>query len=178
MIYTERLLLRPWREEDGDDMARMSADPNVMVDYPRPQTREESDERLARYMATFAKHGVCRWCLESRADGSFIGFAGIQPVFDDHPLAPAAEIGWRLLRSAWGAGYASEAAKASLIDGFLRCGLIEILSYTTEANERSLAVMQRIGLVREASRDFEAPDGERYVVFKANRSWLLRQKKN
>src|SRR5258706_7234598 len=143
MIYTERLALRPWRESDGDALAKMCADPNVMVDYPRPQTREESDERLRRYLDTFDRHGICRWALEGRSDGAFIGYCGIQPVFDDHPLAPGAEIGWRLVRSAWGQGYASEAARASLLDGFLRCGLLDILSYTTPDNLRSQAVRLR-----------------------------------
>ena len=175
MIETERLILRPWRDEDRDDLARMCADPNVMVDYPKPQTREESDERFMRYAATFAKHKLCRWALERKSDGAFLGYTGIQPVFDDHPLAPGVEIGWRLVRSAWGSGYASEAARASLLDGFLRCGLLEILSYTTRENTRSQAVMRRIGLGRDLSRDFVSPDGPENIVFKANRSWLSRR---
>jgi len=175
MIETERLILRPWRDEDRDDLARMCADPNVMVDYPKPQTREESDERFMRYAATFAKHKLCRWALERKSDGSFLGYTGIQPVFDEHPLAPGVEVGWRLVRSAWGSGYASEAARASLLDGFLRCGLLEILSYTTRDNGRSQAVMRRIGLVREASRDFADQNGQEYIVFRANRSWLSRR---
>jgi RimJ/RimL family protein N-acetyltransferase len=77
-----------------------------------------------------------------------------------------------MVRSAWGLGYASEAARASLLDGFLRCGLLEVLSYTTTANQRSQAVMRRIGLVRETVRDFTGPDGQEYIVFKANKSWL------
>jgi RimJ/RimL family protein N-acetyltransferase len=172
MIFSERLVLRPWRRQDGDELARMCADPSVMVDYPRPQTREESNARLDRYIATFAENGFCRWALERRTDGMFIGYAGIQPVFKDHPLAPGVEIGWRMVRSAWGFGYASEAARVSLVDGFARCGLLEVQSYTTPENHRSQAVMRRIGLARETERDFAGPDGQEYIVFKASRSWL------
>jgi len=52
---------------------------------------------------------------------------------------------------------------------------LEILSYTTRDNGRSQAVMRRIGLVREASRDFADQNGQEYIVFRANRSWLSRR---
>jgi RimJ/RimL family protein N-acetyltransferase len=175
MIETARLILRPWREEDRDDLARMCGDPDVMVDYPEPQTREESDVRFRRYSDCFEKQGYCRWALERRADGAFVGYTGIQPVdFPDHPLAGSVEVGWRLVRAAWGQGYASEAARAPLRDGFLRCGMAEIRSYTTTINARSQAVMKRISLMREAERDFVHTNGDTYVVFRAGDGWLAR----
>src|SRR6266850_2934402 len=64
------------------------------------------------------------------------------------------EIGWRLIREAWGHGYATEAARAALIDVFRRVKLIEVLAYTDAQNIRSQAVMRRLGLSRDASRDF------------------------
>ncbi len=151
----------------------MCADPNVMVDYPQPQTREESDIRFVRYRDCFEANRYCRWAIERRADGAFLGYTGIQPVtFAGFPLDGSIEIGWRLVRAAWGHGIASEAARASLRDGFSRCGLSEILSYTTTVNSRSQAVMRRIGLTREASRDFRHADGQQYVVFRAGTDWL------
>ena len=173
MIETERLILRPWREEDRDDLARMCADPNVMVDYPKPQTREESDARFDRYRETFAKRGFCRWAVARRSDGKFLGYTGINSTFSpDHPLAPDVEIGWRLIREAWGFGYASEAALASLRDGFARCKLDKVYSFTTRENLRSLAVMRRIGLNRDEARDFVLTDGQQYIVFRAGTEWL------
>ena len=87
------------------------------------------------------------------------------PVFTGHPLEPGVEIGWRLVRSAWGKGYASEAARVLLKDGFDRCGMREILSYTAANNVRSEAVMRRIGLMREPSRDFLSPEGYSWIVY-------------
>jgi len=171
MIETERLILRPWREDDLDALARMCGDPEVMVDYPAPQTRNECAERLLRYQTTFRQYGYTRWLLEARDDRRFIGYTGIQPVFADHPLRnrssdkPTVEIGWRLVRSAWGQGLASEAARASLADGFSRHRFREVLSYTTPQNARSQAVMRRIGLVRAAEKDFVDSSGNSNIVF-------------
>ena len=78
-----------------------------------------------------------------------------------HPLGPHAEVGWRLARSAWGHGYATEAAQASLDDVFTRCGLTEVLAYTAPDNLRSQAVMSRLELRRDPARDFSIPDGPR-----------------
>ena len=67
------------------------------------------------------------------------------------------EIGWRLQRAAWGAGYASEAAAAALADGFGRIGLETIIAYTARDNLRSRAVMDRLGMVYDPVRDFDNP---------------------
>jgi len=66
-------------------------------------------------------------------------------------------IGWRLVRSAWGQGYATEAARAALLDAFTRVGLTEVLAYTSSDNTRSQSVMTRLGLERTPARDFSAP---------------------
>ncbi len=95
--------------------------------------------------------------VERRSDGAFLGAAGLMVLEPDDPLAPGVEIGWRFAKSAWGFGYASEAARALLADGFERLGLTEIVAYTAETNQRSRAVMERIGMRRDGARDFDHP---------------------
>ena len=68
------------------------------------------------------------------------------------------EVGWRLARGAWGNGYATEAGRAALDFGFERAGLEEIVSFTTVANRRSRAVMERLGMARDPRDDFDHPD--------------------
>jgi len=168
-IETPRLILRPWREEDRDDLAAMVADPNTMVDYPAPQSRAESDVRFGRYSRTFECVGYVRWCLRLRDTDEFVGYCGIQPLDPGHAVGDGPEIGWRVRRIHWNKGYATEAARASLEDGFGRCGMTHVYSYTTDVNARSEAVMRRIGLERLADRDFTHENGDRYIVYIARR---------
>jgi RimJ/RimL family protein N-acetyltransferase len=155
VIRTPRLRLRPWDESDRVELAALHSDPDVMLDYGGPLTRAASDAKLDRYAAAFREHGFCRWAVE-RLDGGFLGYTGVMPGPHHHPLGPHHEIGWRLVRRAWGQGYATEAARAALEDIFMRSDLTEVLAYTAPDNRRSQAVMARLELQRDPTRDFTA----------------------
>jgi RimJ/RimL family protein N-acetyltransferase len=135
----------------------MNADPGVMEHFPELLTREESDALIGRIEGGFEAHGFGLWALEVRGTGEFIGFTGLAaPDFEAH-FTPAVEVGWRLARSAWGSGYATEAGRAALQFGFQEAGLGEIVSFTAPANRRSRAVMERIGMSRDPDDDFDHP---------------------
>jgi ribosomal-protein-alanine N-acetyltransferase len=136
----------------------MNADPAVMEHFPGLLSRRQSDELVERIETGFAENGFGLWALEVRETAEFIGFVGLAaPGFEAH-FTPAVEVGWRLARSAWGNGYATEAALAALEFGFEEVGLGEIVSLTTVANRRSQAVMERIGMRRDPRDDFDHPD--------------------
>jgi RimJ/RimL family protein N-acetyltransferase len=156
-LVTERLLLRPWRDEDFAPFAALNADPEVMRYFPGPLTREESDAMAARIAAAIERDGWGLWAVERRDSGEFIGFTGLAVPRFDFPFLPAVEVGWRLARGAWGHGFATEAALASLDHGFGHLGLEEVVSLTSVQNERSQAVMRRLGMKRDAEGDFEHP---------------------
>jgi RimJ/RimL family protein N-acetyltransferase len=157
-LRTERLLLRTWREADIAPFAAMNVDPAVMEFFPALRTPDETRGLVDRLTASFAADRMGFWALELPGEAPFIGFAGIMRVSFPAPFTPAVEIGWRLAPRFWGMGLATEAARASLADGFGRCGLREIVSFTVPDNRRSRAVMARIGMVHDADGDFDHPN--------------------
>jgi RimJ/RimL family protein N-acetyltransferase len=155
VIRTDRLLLRQWRESDRAPWAAMNADPAVREHFPGLLTRQQSDEALDRMAAQLDERGWGLWAVDR--DGAFLGFTGLLPVDAALPFAPAVEIGWRFARDAWGHGYATEAARAVVAFAFDELGLKELVSMTATSNTRSMAVMERLGMTRDASDDFEHP---------------------
>ena len=157
VLETERLILRPWREEDRAPFAGLNADPRVMEHFPKILDRAESDAVFERVRAGFAEHGYGPWALQVKGGAPFIGFCGIwSPRFEAH-FTPCVEIGWRLAAEHWGRGYATEGARAALAAGFERLGFPEIVAYTAVKNARSRAVMEKIGM-RFDGETFEHPN--------------------
>jgi ribosomal-protein-alanine N-acetyltransferase len=156
-LETDRLVMRRWRPADREPFAALNADPEVMRYFPSTMSREESDALVDRIEVDFEQFGFGAWALEVRANGELIGFTGLAVPRFDAPFVPAVEVGWRLARSAWGKGYASEAARAALAEGFDTYGLEEIVSFTYEGNLRSRAVMERLGMSCDPADGFEHP---------------------
>jgi RimJ/RimL family protein N-acetyltransferase len=156
-LSTERLLLRPWREEDLPAFAALNADPRAMEFLPKCLERGESDALAARIAAHFRQHGFGVWAVEVAGVAPFIGFAGLAvPGFEAH-FTPCVEIGWRLAFAHWGRGYATEAARRVLAHAFGRLGRAEIVSFTTRDNRRSRAVMERLAMRHDPADDFLHP---------------------
>ncbi|UUU19454.1 GNAT family N-acetyltransferase [Streptomyces sp. DSM 40750] len=156
-LRTDRLLLRGWRKSDLAPWAAMNADPEVREYFPGVLTKEQSEASAARFQADLDERGWGWWAVEVRATGEFIGFTGLDPVEEGMPFS-GVEAGWRLARTAWGHGYATEAGRAAVDFGFERLGLAEVLAVTTATNLRSQAVMRRLGMTRDPADDFDDPD--------------------
>lgn len=156
-IATNRLIMRRWKEADRAPFAALNADPIVMEHFPALLSEIESNIMIDRIEQGFDNHRYGLWALEHRENGTFLGFTGLMYADFDVDFLPGVEIGWRLAQSAWGQGFATEAAAAALWFGFEQCDLDEILSFTTVANRPSQRVMQRIGMSRDRGNDFEHP---------------------
>jgi RimJ/RimL family protein N-acetyltransferase len=174
-LATERLLLREWRDVDREPFAEMNGDPRVMEHFPAVSIRTESDALVDRIVAHWQEDGYGLWAIERTSDGVFLGFTGLAAPVDVPGMPPFVEVGWRFAIEAWGHGYATEAARAAVTWGFDVLRLDEIASWTTTANARSRAVMERIGMTHDPVDDFDhprLPEGHlqrRHVMYRLRR---------
>ena len=150
-LRTKRLVLRGWRDADRPVFQALNSDPSVMATIGPVMSRAESDAFMNRIVQRFAETGFGLWCVD--LDGEPIGFTGLSvPWFRD-----GIEVGWRIRSQYWGRGYAPEAATECLRYAFDALELDEVISFTAAINAKSRRVMDKIGLARDPSADFEHP---------------------
>lgn len=162
VLTTDRLVVPArWRAADRDAYATLNADPAVMEHLPAVLTREESDAFADYGDEGFARDGFGLLPVVRRADGVTLGMCGMHR----HRWYPDdVEIGWRFARHAWGHGYATEAAGAWLQRAFTELGLPRVISITTPANTRSIAVMRRLGMTPDHTARHPMRDGSSLEV--------------
>jgi ribosomal-protein-alanine N-acetyltransferase len=174
-LRTPRLLLREWRDADIEPFAAMSADPEVTELLLGPFDRAKNDEWVAGKRDFMRENGYGEWAVEVPGEAAFVGVVGLSRITYAAHFTPTVEAAWRLARPYWGRGYAHEAARAAIEDGFTRIGLTEIVAVTVPANRRSWGLMERLGMVRDREGDFDhprVPDGhplQRHVLYRIRR---------
>src|SRR5260221_61323 len=156
-LSSGRICLRRWRYEDREAFAAMNADARVMEFSRSRLSRVESDAMVDRIQEHFSKHNFGLWAIEVPDVAPFIGFAGIAVARFGAHFTPCMEVGWRLAFEHWGHGYATEAARLALGYGFGTLAFSEIVSFTSATNQRSRAVMERLGMRRDPAEDFDYP---------------------
>ncbi len=177
-LTTTRLKLRAWRDDDIAPFAAMNADSRVREFFPSTLTFEESLASAEHIAAHWNTHGFGLWAVEVPGTAPFIGFVGLSIPAFDAPFMPCVEVGWRLAVPYWNRGYATEGGRAAIAFGFDVLGLPEIVSMTTESNLRSRRVMERLGMHRDPSDDFDHPNIaaghrlRRHVLYRLRRDYL------
>jgi RimJ/RimL family protein N-acetyltransferase len=174
-LSSDRIRLRPWRNEDREAFAAMNSDARVMEFFRSRLSRVESDAMVDGIQKHFSERDFGLWAIEVPDVAPFIGFAGLAvltiPPFSAR-FMPCVEVGWRLAFEHWGHGYATEAARLALGYGFGTLALSEVVSFTSATNQRSRAVMERLGMCRDPNDDFDhpkLPEGHplrRHVVYR------------
>jgi RimJ/RimL family protein N-acetyltransferase len=157
VLTTARLELRPWRDSDREPFAALNADPEVMRFMPERLERAASDALLDAVQQGLAARGWGVWALARRDGGEFLGYVGLSRVTFSVPFAPCLEVLWRLKRSSWGHGYATEGTRRCLEYAFGTLAAEELYAFTVPANLRSRAVMERLGMCHLPAGDFEHP---------------------
>ncbi|MFF5442503.1 GNAT family N-acetyltransferase [Streptomyces achromogenes] len=162
-LETPRLVLRRWREEDIEPMAAVNADPEVMrwIRDGGVLDEQQTRDKVRAWDEGWETRGFGLFAVEVRATGELAGFTGFSvPDFLPEVL-PAVEVGWRLGRSHWGQGLATEAGAAAVRFGFGELGLERILSIVQVGNEGSERITAKLGMRLE--RETVTPAGGRRV---------------
>jgi RimJ/RimL family protein N-acetyltransferase len=181
-LETERLVLRRFTMADAGDLVDLDADPDVMrfVTGGVPTSREEIEQEfLPAFLGYYQRYqGFGFWAAIEKATGEFLGWFHFRPRAD----APAGEVelGYRLRRSAWGQGYATEGSRALIRTGFTEYGVQRVTAEAMAVNHASRRVMEKAGLrlVRTFHQPWPHPiDGDEsgdveYALDKAD--WLAR----
>jgi ribosomal-protein-alanine N-acetyltransferase len=178
-LFTQRLILRSWRDSDRQPFAGMSEDADVM-EYLRPlSTRDACNAWIDFQINHQSSHGFCLWALESRASGLFMGAVGLLHVSFAARFTPAVEVGWRLARPFWGQRFAVEAARAALQFGYEEICLTEVVAHASVQNGRSRRMMAKLGMSHDCTDDFDRPripesdPLRRHVLYRLTRdAWL------
>lgn len=165
-LVTPRLILRRWREEDVAPMAAVNADPEVMRWIRDGSVRDEEQTRagIEAWESEWESRGFGLFAVETRATGELAGFTGLSVPHFLPEVLPAVEAGWRLGRSHWGKGLATEAAAAAVRFGFEECGLERIVSIAQVGNDASERIMTRLGM-RPVRETVNPTCGRRVRVF-------------
>lgn len=156
MIETGRLVMRSWRDDDVAPFQAICSDPAVMATLGPPLDMAQTAALVDRMREMEHEHGHCFWALERRADAQLIGWCGVIRG-SAGPVDGKAELGWRLARDCWGAGYASEAARGARDWTFANLPDDDIWAITWRGNDRSRAVMERLGMRHRPELDFDHP---------------------
>lgn len=148
VLRTKRLILRPFIAEDLDELVELDSDPEVMrfINGGTPTPREEVEREILPHFLEYADgaSGYGFWAAEEKSTGAFLGWFHLRPRAEGEPDEP--ELGYRLRRSAWGKGHASEGSRALVDLAFTGLGASRVYAETMAVNVASRRVMEKAGL--------------------------------
>ncbi len=147
-LETERLVLRQFTVDDVENLVELDSDPDVMhfITGGRPTPRREIETDVLPgfldYYERFDGYGF--WAAMEKSSGRFVGWFHFRPAKAAQP--DEVELGYRLHRSVWGKGYATEGSRALIHKGFAELGVRRVVAFTMVVHVASRRVMEKAGL--------------------------------
>ena len=162
-LTTDRLLLRAFKSEDLDPLTDMVSDPRVVQSATysgQTMTRSQAWNWLCLMLGHWHLRGFGIWGVEEKETGLLIGRIGLQFLdwFED------VELVWMLAHPAWGKGYGTEGARASLTYGLKTLDLPRITAVIRQENQRSIKLAERLGMTMEKEVEREGIDFYQYAA--------------
>ena len=153
-LETDRFILRPMERSDIDLMVEMDTDPEITKYIGGPISEDQVRNKFDYYLHRDDEKAHGHWCILDKSSAQTFGCVLVKPMpiedpngrlFSDVP-ADGVEIGYRLRKSAWGQGIATEAASAFLPLQFDEIGLNRLRACILEGNEASQKVLKKLGM--------------------------------
>ena len=163
--FTERLRLEPIGPEHAGDLWRLHQDEAVAAWYWGRWTVQMTQERAAQYGRAWEADGVSKWLAYDRGTGEMVGRGGLARV--NLAGQDRLEVGWIVRGDLWGRGYATEIGRAGLEFAWDDCAAAEVVAFTEPHNQRSRAVMERLGMRYAGPVGHR---GEQFVLYTISRA--------
>ncbi|MGK2939346.1 MAG: GNAT family N-acetyltransferase [Solirubrobacteraceae bacterium] len=161
-LLTPRLSIRPYDPDDHEQMHEvLYGDPEAMRFIGGPLHPDETARTARRYAEMHVRTGSACWVVEERETGFIVGEAGLEP-FDGE--GPDVELAYAFGRAHWGRGFATEAGRAILAEGFETLGLSRIVAVTRDGNTASQHVLNKLGFLPAGRRTAWGHDQPYFVL--------------
>jgi RimJ/RimL family protein N-acetyltransferase len=159
ILTTPRLTIRQFTEDDADNLFNLHSDPEVMRYLGRPASREVlRDEIIPFHLGVYQRlDRLGTWAAESTDDGEFLGWFHFRA--EDNDITNI-HLGYRLRRSAWNHGYATEGSQALINMGFTDLGVQRVFAHTMTVNTASRRVLEKCGLTLVRTTAYDGPDAD------------------
>ncbi len=161
ILTTERLVLRPYAENDFDSFAKLHADPKLKANtHSRPLNRLQARDLFDGYRRAFDQDGFGMMNVRRKADDADVGECGVWFRAD----AAAYTLRYTIQSAHWGQGYSAEAVRAILAEAFGVRNLKSVQAIAMHHNARSVRVLEKVGFCKIAD-DFRGISGfYRYLL--------------
>jgi RimJ/RimL family protein N-acetyltransferase len=160
ILETPRLTVREFTEDDVDNLFDLNGDPEVMryITGGRPTPREViRDEVIPFHLGVYDRlDRLGTWAAESTATGEFLGWFHFRPGPGND--ITNVDLGYRLRRSAWNKGYATEGSRGLISMGFTDLGVERVFAHTMTVNTASRRVMEKCNLTLVRTTPYEGDD--------------------
>jgi ribosomal-protein-alanine N-acetyltransferase len=163
ILETDRLLLREYVEEDAEAFFKLNSDPEVLRFVPDKALLNVEQARqllIDHPIADYRKYGFGRGACILKSTGEQIGFAGLKYLEELGEV----DVAFRLMRTHWGLGLATEAALASVRFGFADLGLKRIIGLVMPENIASVRVLEKTGLRYVETVSFWGHQFSKYII--------------
>jgi RimJ/RimL family protein N-acetyltransferase len=161
VLKTPRLVLRQFTEDDVDNLFNLNSDPEVMryLTGGRPTPRDQiRDQIIPFHLGVYDRlDRLGTWAAESTATGEFLGWFHFRPGHDSDDITNI-ELGYRLRRSSWNKGYATEGSRALVSVGFTDLDVERVFALTMAINTGSRRVLEKCGLTLVRTIPYEGSD--------------------